>query len=127
LDEVITLTDTRDISDRESSLLENLPELRIGIRTVNGMNPPFQKRQTLPGGVTRCECSQCGKRAFPTAINVRQLQNDSIGRALKMTEDLGGAYSEYDRFAAEDKLIELLIGPVQNLLDRESLNQHDAT
>jgi len=127
LDEVITLTDTRDIFDCEPSLLENLPELRIGIRTMNSMNPPFEKRQILPGRVTRCECAQRGKRAFPTAVNVRQLQNDSIGGALKVTEDLGGAHSEHDRFATEDKLIQLLIGPAQNLLGRVSLNQHTAT
>ena len=117
LDEVITLAGPFDLFDSEPSPLENTPKLRIWIRAMNGMNPPFQKCQSFPCRITRCQRAQRWERAFTSAVNVRQLEDDSIWRALKMAKDLGGTNTKHNRLTAEDKLFKLLIRQSQNLID----------
>ncbi len=68
---------------------------------MNGMNPPFQKRQTFPRCVPRGESTQGWKCAFTSAVNVGQFKNYPIWRALKIAEDLGGANMERDRLAPQ--------------------------
>jgi hypothetical protein len=116
LDQMVNLTTARHLSDLEAASFEDPPQFQIRSGTVDGVNPPLQRRQTLATGVALRQGGEREQHSLATPFDVGQLQDESVGDHLEAAKYFGRARPEDERLTAQNKGIQALAGESEDLL-----------